>query len=260
MEDQMKSSLPAVSRRRARARRRGVLDRRPHRDAPGRRRTSSWPCCATPTRRGGRQRRRGLARHGARVPVLGNAAETDARDVRATAGYWRRDYAALAPQHDANGVITETDPAILLLAANAAFRASQGDGDRTRHAPPARHRRQELRGSAEEQRRRGDRACDSARSTPRSTTSTRSARATRWRSSAAGRREGRAESRGEGRRRRSAGRADAARQAGRAAGGGRHEPVQDRDPETRRRAQGCAATPARADRRSERDENSGPRT
>jgi hypothetical protein len=65
-----------------------------------------------------------------RVPVLGKAAATDARDVRAVAGYWRSDYAAIAPQHDPNGVITETDPAILLLNANAAFRASQATGDR----------------------------------------------------------------------------------------------------------------------------------
>src|SRR6478735_10406572 len=65
-----------------------------------------------------------------RVPVLGKAAETDARDVRAAAGYWRSDYAAIAPQHDANGVITETDPGILLLTANAAFRATQAGGDR----------------------------------------------------------------------------------------------------------------------------------
>jgi hypothetical protein len=65
-----------------------------------------------------------------RVPMLGKAAETDARNVRAAAGYWRTDYAAIAPQHDANGVITETDPAILLLNANAAFRASQAAGDR----------------------------------------------------------------------------------------------------------------------------------
>jgi hypothetical protein len=65
-----------------------------------------------------------------RVPVFGKAAETDARDTRAAAGYWRTDYAAIAPQHDANGVITETDPAILLLTANAAFRATQAIGDR----------------------------------------------------------------------------------------------------------------------------------
>ena len=65
-----------------------------------------------------------------RVPMFGKAADTDARNVRATAGYWRNDYAAIAPHHDANGVITETDPAILLLNANAAFRASQAAGDR----------------------------------------------------------------------------------------------------------------------------------
>jgi hypothetical protein len=65
-----------------------------------------------------------------RVPVLGKAAASDARNARAAAGYWRTDYAAIAPQHDANGVITETDPAILLLTANAAFRASQAVADR----------------------------------------------------------------------------------------------------------------------------------
>jgi len=65
-----------------------------------------------------------------RVPVVGKAAQTDARNTRAAAGYWRTDYAAIAPQHDPNGVITETDPAILLLNANAAFRASQAGGDR----------------------------------------------------------------------------------------------------------------------------------
>src|SRR5438876_1231446 len=60
-----------------------------------------------------------------RVPAIGRAVEADARDARAAAGYWRADYAAVAPQKDANGVVTETDPAILLLSANAAFRASQ---------------------------------------------------------------------------------------------------------------------------------------
>jgi hypothetical protein len=65
-----------------------------------------------------------------RVPVVGKAADSEARHARAEGGYWRSDYAAIAPQHDANGVITETDPAILLLNANAAFRASQATGDR----------------------------------------------------------------------------------------------------------------------------------
>lgn len=65
-----------------------------------------------------------------RVPMLGKAAEADARHARAEAGYWRADYAAIAPQHDANGVVTETDPAILLLNANASFRATQAGSDR----------------------------------------------------------------------------------------------------------------------------------
>ena len=65
-----------------------------------------------------------------RVPTIGKAADTDARNARAAAGYWRSDYAAIAPQKDANGVVTETDPAILLLNANAAFRATQTGGDR----------------------------------------------------------------------------------------------------------------------------------
>ena len=65
-----------------------------------------------------------------RVPVVGPAAETDVRDTRATAGYWRADYAAIAPRRDANGVVTETDPAILFLSANAGFRASQTATDR----------------------------------------------------------------------------------------------------------------------------------
>jgi hypothetical protein len=66
-----------------------------------------------------------------RVPVVGRAVETDMRDARAAAGYWRADYEAIAPRKDANGVVTETDPAILFLSANAAFRASQAATDRS---------------------------------------------------------------------------------------------------------------------------------
>src|SRR5205085_3909206 len=62
--------------------------------------------------------------------MLGKTADADARDARASAGYWRTDYAAIGAQRDANGVITETNPAILLLTANAAFRATQASGDR----------------------------------------------------------------------------------------------------------------------------------
>jgi hypothetical protein len=65
-----------------------------------------------------------------RVPRVGRAAEADVRDTRAVAGYWRADYEAIAPRRDANGVVTETDPAILFLTANAGFRASQAATDR----------------------------------------------------------------------------------------------------------------------------------
>ena len=33
-----------------------------------------------------------------RVPVVGRLVETDARDLRAAAGYWQSDYAAVAPR------------------------------------------------------------------------------------------------------------------------------------------------------------------
>jgi len=78
----------------------------------------------------------GLAK---RVPQVGAAAATDLRDVRATADYWRGGYTALAPQGrpqagsnagNADGSGTESDPRVLLLAANAAFRGSQMDSDR----------------------------------------------------------------------------------------------------------------------------------
>jgi hypothetical protein len=65
-----------------------------------------------------------------RVPMVGKAAEADVRDTRAVAGYWRADYEAIAPRRDANGVVTETDPAILFLTANAGFRASQAATER----------------------------------------------------------------------------------------------------------------------------------
>jgi hypothetical protein len=65
-----------------------------------------------------------------RVPVLGPQAEVDVRDLRAEARYWRADYASLAPQRDAAGSLTETNPALQLVSANAAFRAGQASTDR----------------------------------------------------------------------------------------------------------------------------------
>ena len=65
-----------------------------------------------------------------RLPVVGAQATTDVHDAAATARYWKSDYAGVQPQHDASGTVTETDPAVLLLSANAAFRASQATTDR----------------------------------------------------------------------------------------------------------------------------------
>jgi hypothetical protein len=78
----------------------------------------------------------GLAK---RVPQVGAAAAADLRDVRTTADYWRGGYSAIAPQGrvlaagstgDSSGAATESDPRVLLRAANAAFRGSQMDTDR----------------------------------------------------------------------------------------------------------------------------------
>jgi hypothetical protein len=67
---------------------------------------------------------------GRRVQTLTGDPTADARDVRATVQYWRSDYGGLNPQKDATGTITETDPQILLVDANASFRSSQADADR----------------------------------------------------------------------------------------------------------------------------------
>jgi len=66
----------------------------------------------------------------ARIPMLGTDAGADAREVRTTATYWDAEYSALTPQRDAAGTIKESDPAVLLVDANASFRAGQGDPDR----------------------------------------------------------------------------------------------------------------------------------
>lgn len=60
-----------------------------------------------------------------RLPVVGQEAATDVRDVRAISAYWRSDYASIAPQKDAGGIVTDTNPTVVFLAANAAFRAGQ---------------------------------------------------------------------------------------------------------------------------------------
>jgi hypothetical protein len=65
-----------------------------------------------------------------RVPILGAQAVADVHDATTTAKYWQADFAGVMPQHDATGAVNDTDPTILLLAANAAFRASQTAADR----------------------------------------------------------------------------------------------------------------------------------
>lgn len=58
---------------------------------------------------------------GRRVPLLGARLETDVRRHRATEAYWQRDFASLVSGPLAP-TPTDTDPALLLLSANAAFR------------------------------------------------------------------------------------------------------------------------------------------
>ena len=65
-----------------------------------------------------------------RIAGIGRDELVDARHLKATADYWQSAYAALEPKRDAGGSIAETDPALLLHAANASFRASQSDSDR----------------------------------------------------------------------------------------------------------------------------------
>ena len=50
------------------------------------------------------------------------------RSFRAGSTYWQRDYAHLTLEHDAGGALVEQDPAMLRLAANAAFRTARGAG------------------------------------------------------------------------------------------------------------------------------------
>jgi hypothetical protein len=65
-----------------------------------------------------------------RVGGFAEGGAKDAHQLKATSEYWQGLYAALEPKRDAGGAITERDPDVLLFGANAAFRASQGEGDR----------------------------------------------------------------------------------------------------------------------------------
>ena len=67
---------------------------------------------------------------GGRLVALDGSTAKDARDLHSTADYWRSSYEAIAPRKDASGLVVEADTAILTLAANASFRASQAATDR----------------------------------------------------------------------------------------------------------------------------------
>ena len=62
-----------------------------------------------------------------RVPVIGTDMTSEAKDARVTAAYWLGRYDALALERDAGGAPVEHDPKVLLLAANAGYRASRLD-------------------------------------------------------------------------------------------------------------------------------------
>ena len=60
-----------------------------------------------------------------RVPWVADGLVDDVEEHRAASEYWQARYDALAPQRDASGAVIEQQPAVLALAANAAFRTGQ---------------------------------------------------------------------------------------------------------------------------------------
>ena len=66
-----------------------------------------------------------------RFPWIAEHLLPDIRYRRAVAQYWLAEYANLQPERDAAGLLIESDPQMLFLAANAAFRSSHpGASDR----------------------------------------------------------------------------------------------------------------------------------
>ena len=65
--------------------------------------------------------------YAARVPVVGDAIGSAIRDDQASANYWLGRYDTLTLQRDSGGALVERDPQLLLLAANAAYRANEFD-------------------------------------------------------------------------------------------------------------------------------------
>jgi hypothetical protein len=67
-------------------------------------------------------------RYVGRLTSAGKTLEADAHEQRAASRYWLGQYVALAPGRDSSGALTEHDGDVLLLAANAAYHASQAHG------------------------------------------------------------------------------------------------------------------------------------
>jgi hypothetical protein len=71
-------------------------------------------------------------RYVARVPWLGTTLLDRLRAERAAAQYWLADYGRVSLRRDANGALTDADPDLLLLVANATYRgATKGDAGLT---------------------------------------------------------------------------------------------------------------------------------
>jgi hypothetical protein len=67
-----------------------------------------------------------------RVPWVADSLVDDVEEHRAASEYWQARYDALAPQRDASGAVIEQQPAVLAMAANAAYRTGQRESsDRT---------------------------------------------------------------------------------------------------------------------------------
>ncbi len=72
---------------------------------------------------------RAEASSGAVVPRLSQALVSSLREQQSTSRYWMRAYGRLAPERDAAGALSETDPVVLELGAHAAYRAAQTSAD-----------------------------------------------------------------------------------------------------------------------------------
>ena len=63
-----------------------------------------------------------------RVPWVADGLVDDVEEHRAASEYWQARYDALAPQRDASGAVIDQQPAVLAMAANAAYRTGQREG------------------------------------------------------------------------------------------------------------------------------------